>query len=151
VDLAFAELISDSPSELAWAIAHELGHIYQQRTAQRLWNSDVEWDADYWGVLVATVAGYDPYAAAGTLGKLGMATGTANLGTQLWEDMLLSVDAHGSFSTRINNLTVFIQVVCASSPTFQAICSNYKQVVHPHFPALPTVPLVTTKPRASPE
>lgn len=151
VDLALAELISDSPSELAWTIAHELGHIYQQRTGLRFWNSDVEWDADYWGALVALAAGYDPYAAAGTLGKLGMATGTANLGIQFWEDILLSVDAHGSFSTRINNLTAFIQAGCALSPAVQANCNNYKQVVHPHFPNLPTVPLEKGEPLASPK
>jgi hypothetical protein len=153
VNLALAELISDSPSELAWVIAHELGHIYQQRNGGlKVWNADVEWDADIWGALIALAGGYDPYAAAGTLGKLGMATGTANLGVQLWEDLLLPVDAHGSFSTRIDNLTVSIQEVCALSPAIQASCSNYKQVVHPHFPALPTVPLARPKvPIASPE
>jgi hypothetical protein len=145
VNLALAELISDSPSELAWAIAHELGHIYQQRNGGlKLWNSDVEWDADIWGALMALGAGYDPYAAAGTLGKLGMATGTANLGVQLWENLYLPVDAHGSFSTRIDNLTQFIETMCAI-PGVQSLCTSYKQIVHPNFPNLPSVPLVIPK------
>jgi len=34
VNLALPQLISDSPSELAFAIAHESGHIYQQRAGK---------------------------------------------------------------------------------------------------------------------
>src|SRR5205814_9261522 len=115
------------------------GHIYQQRTGKRVWYQDPEWDADVWGLLTTLGSGYDPYAAAGALGKLGMATGTANLGVQMWEDSQLSADAHGSFSTRINNLGVFIQAVCLVDPVS---CSQYKQTVHPHFPSLTTAPLV---------
>jgi hypothetical protein len=141
INLALAQLISDSPSELAFAIAHEVGHIYQQRTGKFLWSADKEWDADHWGLLGALQAGYDPYGAAGTLGKLGMATGTANLGVQQWEDSQLATDAHGSFSTRINNLTSFIQFICGYSSQLQASCAAYKQVVHPNFPPSPLVPL----------
>jgi len=136
-----SELISDSPSELAFIVAHELGHIYQQRTGKFIWDADREWDADHWGLLMSLAAGYDPYAGAGILGKLGMATGTANLGTQLWEDSVFAADAHGSFSTRIDNLTQFIQQVCGYSADTQNSCSQYKSGVHPHFPSLPTVPL----------
>jgi hypothetical protein len=142
INMVLAELISDSPSELAFIIGHELGHIYQQRTQKFVWNPDREWDADSWGLLMSLAAGYDPYAGAGVLGKLGMATGTANLGIQLWEDSQLASDAHGSFSTRISNLTFLIETVCGFSPTFQSTCSAYKATVHPHFPASPSVPLV---------
>ena len=144
INLALAQLISDSPSELAFAIGHELGHIYQQRTGNYDWYSDREWDADVWGLLSELTAGYDPYAGAGVLGKLGMATGTANLGIQQWEDSQLAADAHGSFSTRINNLTTFVEVLCAV-PSVQSLCSNYKSVVHPNFPASPSVPLVAPR------
>jgi hypothetical protein len=141
VNLALAELMSDSPSELAFVIAHEVGHIYQQRTRKLLWYSDPEWDADAWGLLVSLLAGYDPYAGAGALGKLAMASGTANLGIQLWEDLLLPLEAHGSFSTRIDNLTTFVKGVCGYSTSLSALCNSYKTIVHPHFPSIPTVPL----------
>jgi len=142
INLALAELISDSPSELAFAIAHEIGHIYQQRTGKLFWyQADVEWDADYWGLLMSLFAGYDPYAGAGVLGKLGMASGTANLGIQRWEDSQLASDAHGSFSTRIDNLTTFVQAICGFSVSAQESCTEYKKIVHPHFPSLPSVPL----------
>ena len=142
INLAVAELIGDSPSELGFIIGHELGHIYQQRTGKFVWYTDREWDADSWGLLMSLGAGYDPYAGAGVLGKLGMATGTANLGVQLWEDSQLASDAHGSFSTRISNMTSLIEAVCGFSPTWQSTCSAYKATVHPHFPASPTVPLI---------
>jgi hypothetical protein len=141
-NLALAELLGDSPSEIAFVVGHELGHIYQQRTGKTIFYTDIEWDADGWGLWMAMAAGYDPYAAAGTLGKLGMATGTANLGVQQWEDSQLAQDAHGSFSTRIDNLTSMIESVCGSSTQNQNACDQYKSAVHPHFPSLPSVPLL---------
>ncbi|MBZ5579430.1 MAG: M48 family metalloprotease [Acidobacteriia bacterium] len=152
INLALAELIGDSPSELAFVVGHELGHIYQQRTGEFVWYPAgsvpdyIEWDADVWGLLSSLIAGYDPYAGAGALGKLGMATGTANLGTQLWEDLQTATDAHGSFSTRIDNLTRFLELACGSSQAWQSYCSQYKAGVHPHFPALPSVPLMAPRP-----
>jgi hypothetical protein len=145
-NLALGELIGDSPSEIAFVAGHELGHIYQQRTGKMEFYTDVEWDADAWGLWMAMVAGYDPYAAAGTLGKLGMATGTMNLGVQQWEDSQLAADAHGSFSTRIDNLTNMIESVCSSSTDNQNACTQYKSAVHPYFPPLSSVPLARPSP-----
>ena len=148
-NLALGELIGDSPSEIAFVVGHELGHIYQQRTGKEIFYTDVEWDADAWGLWMALAAGYDPYAAAGTLGKLGMATGTMNLGVQEWEDSQLAADAHGSFSTRIDNLTNMIESVCSSSTDNQNACTQYKSAVHPYFPPLSSVPLFRPSPTAS--
>ena len=67
INLALAELISDSPSELAFVVAHELGHIYQQRTGRFEFDSNAEKDADLWGLTLSLTAGYDVYAAAGAL------------------------------------------------------------------------------------
>jgi Zn-dependent protease with chaperone function len=148
INLALAELISDSPSELAFVIAHELGHIYQQRTTKLGWSQNIEWDADEWGLLMELLAGYDPYAGAGALGKLAMATATAGLQAQLmqnWEQ-LSGVDAHASFGTRIDNLTTFVEAICGYSPNAQSLCAQYKTLVHPHFPALPSVPLIRKNP-----
>ena len=148
INLATAELISDSPSELAFIIAHETGHIYQQRTGKAIWSQDKEWDADEWGLLTELLAGYDPYAGAGALGKLAMATATAGLHAQLmqsWEQMT-GADAHGSFATRIDNLTTFVEQICGYSAELQAACSQYKSVVHPNFPALTSVPLLLPGP-----
>lgn len=66
--------------------------------------------------------------------QLGMATGAANLGIPMWEDSQLAKGADGSFSTRIDNLTVFIEFVCGYSSQLQAACGTYKQIVHPSFP-----------------
>jgi Zn-dependent protease with chaperone function len=147
-NLALGELLGDSPSEIAFVVGHELGHIYQQRTGKEIFYTDVEWDADAWGLWMSLAAGYDPYAAAGTLGKLGMATGTANLGVQQWEDSQLAADAHGSFSTRIDNLTNMIESVCTSSTDNQNACNQYKTAVHPYLPSLSSVPLF--RPSSSP-
>ncbi len=72
INLALAELISDSPSEFAFILGHEMAHIYQQRTGKFVWYPNREWDADSWGLLMSLAAGYDPYAGAGVLGKLGI-------------------------------------------------------------------------------
>ena len=123
-------------------VGHELGHIYQQRTGKFVFNTDKEWDADYWGLWMAMVAGYDPYAAAGVFGKLGMATGTANLGILNWENYQPAATAHSSFSTMINNLTAMIESLCSSSTAIQNACNQYKSLVHPYFPSQASVPLL---------
>lgn len=131
-------MLSDSPSELAFIVGHELGHIYQQRTGNFVLDPDREWNADKWGLLMELGAGYDPYAGAGALGKLGMATATAGLQAQLvqnWEQMT-GADAHGSFATRIDNLTTFIEQVCGYSATWQTVCAQFKTVVHPALPGI---------------
>ncbi|HSB15872.1 MAG TPA: M48 family metalloprotease [Bryobacteraceae bacterium] len=138
VTLGLSELISDSPSELAWALAHELGHTYQQRTGKLDFvPTNREFDADIWGTMLTLAAGYDPYAGSGTLAKLAMATGRAALTTQ-FEDQI-AADAHKSFNTRID--TIYDNLVEACSvPSVQPSCSLYKLIVHPHLP--PSAPLV---------
>jgi predicted Zn-dependent protease len=75
INLALSELISDSPSELAFAIGHELGHILQFKIGRLAFSSNKEIDADQWGMLFAMVSGY---AGAGVLAKLTMANGPAS-------------------------------------------------------------------------
>ena len=135
VNYALAELIGDSPGELAFIVAHEMGHIYQQRTGRLVWRpDDKEWDADYWGILIALLTGYDPYAAAGALAKLEVATNNAAFASPLWEDFLTPLNAHASFSTRIDNLYNSVSTICSLSAGTRNACSNYKSLVHPHFP-----------------
>jgi hypothetical protein len=140
INLALAELINDSPSELAFAIGHELGHVNQQRLGRvPFYPSDIEFDADIFGLLTAMGAGYDPYAAAGTLAKLAFASGTAGLVTQF--EAQIGADAHKSFNTRLDNLNVFINLVCGSSAQAKAACDQYRSQAHPHFP--PSAPLTS--------
>jgi hypothetical protein len=140
--LALSELISDSPSELAFATAHELGHIYQNRLGKLSYvPGDAESDADAFGIIVMMTAGYDPYAVAGTLGKLSMASGQAGLLTQ-FENQTGS-DAHQSFNTRLDNLSTVWKLVCAQVPN---VCAAYKSGYHPHLPGI--APL--SKPPLSP-
>jgi hypothetical protein len=62
--------------------------------AKRLWES---LDADTWGFLLSLIGGYGPSAGAGTLAKLAMATGSANLATQVFAQFNIA-DAHKSFN-----------------------------------------------------
>ena len=81
--------------------------------------------------MVMMTAGYDPYAAAGTLGKLSMASGQAGLLTQ-FEDQIGS-DAHQSFNTRLDNLFTLMKLVCAQVPS---VCAAYKSGYHSHLPGI---------------
>jgi hypothetical protein len=139
VTLGLSQLISDSPSELAFALAHELGHIYQQQNkGALLFHSDIEFDADIWGTVISLFAGYDPYAAAGTLAKLSMATGDVSLISQ-FEDQLSS-DAHKSFNSRLDNIFSQLVIACSSSDALAQTCAGYKGIVHPNLP--PVAPLL---------
>ena len=131
IELALSELVSDSPSELGFAVAHEVGHIIQFKTGKTFFYTNIESDADQWGMFISLVAGYDPYAAAGTLAKLAMATNDAGLVAQLFDN--ISGDLHGSFDNRIQQVYASIQSVCLQ-PTAQSFCASYKAVIHPHFP-----------------
>lgn len=135
--LNLAELVSDSESELAFAVGHELGHIIQPRLGPlQFVPGNIEQDADEYGVLLSLVAGYDPYGGAGTLAKLAMASGTAGLVNQNFDQLAASTggDIHGSFNNRLAVMFQQLQQACASSPSAQAFCSLYKSDIHPHLP-----------------
>lgn len=135
-----AELISDSESELAFVVGHELGHIIQaRRNGLFLVPTNAEQDADQYGMLLGLISGYDPYAAAGALAKLSMASGDASLVSQLFDNYVasLGLDLHGSFNQRIALIFTNMQQLCLSLKSF---CDDYKRLVHPHLP--PLVPLV---------
>jgi hypothetical protein len=136
INLALSELISDSPGELAFAVGHELGHIVQFRTNRLVFNADREFDADEYGMFFSLAAGYDPYAAAGTLAKLSMATNDASLISQLFDN--ISGDLHGSFNQRLAAVFATISALCELPAATQS-CAVYRDTVHPHFP--PSVPL----------
>jgi hypothetical protein len=140
VSLALSQLISDSESELASVIGHELRHIAVQRGAMQD-HPNPEIDADIWGTIYALAAGYDPYAAAGSLAKLSMATGRSGLMSQ-FEDQL-SGDAHQSFNTRLETIYDVLLIAC-SLPEVQPTCDQYRNVVHPNFPS--TAPLWSPSP-----
>jgi hypothetical protein len=125
---ALSELIGDSDSELAFVIAHEFAHIWQQRTGQK--PAEPELDADQIGTLLLLLAGYDPYAAAGVLGKLQVASGTPGLlGEHLRQE-----DIHRSFSTRIEAVADVLDFACSYSHSARQACQEYKALFHPHFP-----------------
>ena len=140
--LSLAELLADSPSEIAFVVAHELGHVVQlnkggQKSFQMIFptstvNQTIETDADLFGFDVALGAGYDPYAAGGTLGKLMMITGNATINAQYEENVqaALGTDMHTSTLNRLNNLYNTIQTACQSN----SLCQSYKNIFHPNFP-----------------
>lgn len=135
-----AELISDSESELGFVVAHEIGHIIQARIKKLLFSSNIEIDADQYGLLLALGAGYDPYGAAGALAKLSMASGDSALLNQNFDNLVsvAGIDPHGSFNNRLAVIFTNLQSAC-KSPEVQQFCAQYKRLIHPHFP--PAVPL----------
>jgi Zn-dependent protease with chaperone function len=136
VYIGLSQLISDSPSELAYVVGHEVAHIHQQRTGDVTLDNR-EFDADLWGVLIAMNAGYDPYAIAGALAKLSMATGSAGLASQFEDE--LSADAHKSFNSRLDGVYTLLSAACNYDSTMKAACDYYKGIVHPNLP--PRAPL----------
>jgi len=138
INLALSELVSDSPSELAFVVGHELGHIAQYQrglTVGGILLPNREQDADLIGLSYLLGAGYDPYAGAGLLGKLYTATGQAGVVASAFDDL---IDPHGSFNTRADTMFTILSLACLQ-PSAAAACATYKSVVHPHLP--PSAPL----------
>ena len=140
IHVPLSELLADSESEIAFVVAHEIGHVYQARTGNLFWHQNRELDADAWGVVWSFLAGYDPYAGAGTLAKMNMVLGTADLATQQdrqFEYLLEFLTAggeyslHGSFNERINHIYTFLQDACEE---LQDLCDSYRNIFHPGFP-----------------
>ena len=139
INLALAELLADSESELAFIIGHELGHVYQFRTGEQRFNPDNrELDADVWGLWLSLLSGYDPYAGAGALAKLEMVKGRADLRSQQY---LQKISVHGSFNERLDFIYENIVDLCKEWGGF---CTFYREVFHPHFPE---GPLLLTAPQ----
>jgi hypothetical protein len=146
VDLTYAlsELIGDDQSELAFAMGHALGHIYQQRNNnQLLYGTDLESDADRWAINIMLAASYDPYAAAGTLAKLMMATTNSQLTATF--DNMDSATANSSITTRLAGIFGTLQAACGGANAQG--CAYSKSVVHPDLPG--TAPLLV-KPQPRP-
>jgi hypothetical protein len=144
IPYSLSELISDSPSEIAFIVAHELGHQIQFRMGRLVYgnpDNDAETDADIVGMILAMSAGYDPYAAAGALAKLAMGDGQSSPLSQAIDDVKVSlgVATHPSYGTRINNLWTLLVQAC-NTAAVNATCQQYKSAIHPDFP--PYAPLV---------
>lgn len=92
IDLSVSQLISDSPSELAFVVGHELGHVAQFQHGNTLSVANTEQDADLFAMTLMILAGFDPYASAGALAKLNMMTGTPGLLAPTFDDL---PDPHG--------------------------------------------------------
>ena len=139
INIALAELLADSESELAFIIGHELGHVYQSRTGEQRFNPDNrELDADVWGLWLSLLSGYDPYAGAGALAKLEMANGRADLDSQYLQQI---TSVHGSFNERLDYIYDTIVDICKEQ---QVACNSYRKFFHPHFPEGPL--LLTASP-----
>ncbi len=145
VSYALSELISDSPSEMGFVIGHELGHIIQFRKGVTTFNQNPELDADAWGMLFNLMAGFDPYAGAGALAKLSMASGTAGLVDQ---QLAEHFDVHRSTNTRLQSMYELLQYICVTSD-FRSFCTQYKSMIHPHFPPSSPLSLPVPAPPAS--
>jgi peptidase M48-like protein len=86
VPLVTLNFFKDNPGELAFLIAHETGHMVDEGCAQSLsQNPNVatrrasEQRADTIGIQFMVGAGYNPFDAAGLMGKFQMLTGRTGL------------------------------------------------------------------------
>lgn len=137
INLALAELVSDSPSELAFLIAHELAHVAQFRSGANtilLSNNpgNKEADADLVAMILLLNAGFDPYGAAGAIGKLNMAYGSSGLVSPFFDSLS---DATAAFSAaRMNSMLGLITTVCGNYVA-GGYCASFKGAIHPHFTA----------------
>ena len=139
INLALSELVSDSPSELAFLVAHEMAHIAQFRsgTSTVLLPHDLankEADADQIAMILVVNAGFDPYGAAGAIGKLNMAYGSSGLVSPFFDGLS---DPTAAFSpARMISMQGLIGNTCTNYVT-SGFCATYKTAIHPHFPGSP--------------
>ena len=131
IDLSLSQLMSDSPSELAFIVGHELGHVAQFQHGHTLTVADPEHDADLFAMSLMILAGFDPYGAAGALSKLSMVSGTPNLVAAAFDDL---ADSRSSFTARLGSMMSTLGQTCAQAPV-SGLCGAYKAVIHPNFPA----------------
>lgn len=138
INLALSELVSDSPSELAFLVAHELAHIAQYRSGRTtlILGNDLanrEPDADLIAMILVLSAGFDPYGAAGAIGKLNMANGSPGLVSPAFDKLS---DPTTAFSAaRINSMMGVITQACGyATLSSSGFCAPYKTAIHPHFP-----------------
>ena len=104
--------------------------MYQFRTGKRIFDPNRELDADVWGLFLSLLAGYDPYAVAGTLAKMVMANGQADLQSQYTLEFS-RISEHGSFNNRLDHIYDTIVDICKEQ---QVACNSYREFFHPHFP-----------------
>ncbi len=131
IDLSLSQLISDSPSELAFIVGHELGHVaqFQHRTTLKV--ADAEQDADLFAMTLMVLAGYDPYGGSGALAKLSMVSGRAGLLSPTFDDL---TDPPSSFAARQSSMFSTLTLACAQS-ALTGFCGADKAFVHPNFPS----------------
>jgi hypothetical protein len=142
IELALVELMADSPSEVAWVIAHELGHAHQRFTGSTKFNSNIELDADQFALFGLLFTGHDAYAAGGALGKLMMASNRTGLVAQAFDNLN---DPHTSFTNRMAAVMIQIQTLCGL-PQAASLCEFEHTIFHPHMPRSLT-PLIKEAPR----
>jgi hypothetical protein len=108
VEIALIELLADSPSEVAWLIAHELGHAHQRLVGGTTFSPNAELDADQFALFGLLLTGHDAYAAGGALGKLMMASNRTGLVAQAFDNLN---DPHTSFTNRMAAVMTQIQTL----------------------------------------
>lgn len=136
INLALSELVSDSPSELAYLIAHELAHIAQYRSGRTtlLLANDIankETDADLIAMILVLNAGFDPYGAGGAIGKLSMANASSGVVSPYIDSPSDTATFLGA--AHVNSLPGMLMQACNSYVT-GGFCTSYKTTIHPHFP-----------------
>jgi len=141
--MSLVEMTGDSDGELAFLMAHELGHVIQCKMKgckvpmDSRFGSDYESDADEIGMMLSTSAGYDSFSGVAAYAKLQMGNGTQimNMGGGMmgsaivWED-ITSGSPQGYFAGHINMMFTVQQNMC-NNPAFPTGCQAFKNLMHP--------------------
>jgi Zn-dependent protease with chaperone function len=133
VTLGLSQLIGDAPGELAFVMAHELAHIYQQRSGRlEMAPGNAETDADIWASVIMLQGGYDPYSISGALAKIQLAIAAGM--TNGFED-LDNPKALQAVQARLNAAFNTLQTACNWRSDITQRCDYYKAAIHPNLPA----------------
>src|ERR1700677_528502 len=117
-------LLKDSKGELAFVIAHELGHIQNANCQERglrqglkgpAWQRMCETTADFIGLEYTMAAGYNPSDAAAVMGRLILAD-SPNQGTVLGIMFGRFKSDHPVDIDRIQRITTYANTICAQRP-----------------------------------
>lgn len=140
--MSMVEMVGDSDGELAFLMAHQIGHVIQCHTngcnmaVDGHFAGDPESDADEMGMMLSTAAGYDSYSGAGAYarlqvgnGQMSMGGGMMGAGAVVWENMT-STDPHGFFANRINMMYQVQQRMCTNAK-LATNCLVFKNLMHP--------------------
>lgn len=133
ISLGLAQVLNEADHELAYVMAHQLGHVFQQQNdGMYIWDDDTEKDANLWAIFLLYGTRLDPYAMPGALGQLVAASGASGP-IVTWEKGSRAA-ANTSLKAQFENSWATLTGFCNISLDAQAICTSYNRIYRPNVP-----------------